>query len=132
MQQLAPFPDAEKVVMTLLAGVAPTVVTSFPAQISGAAVRVNRVGGVDDFFTDYPRIEVVLLYPVTQSGDTDAAWALFGQIVQVVVAARCTTVAGALIDQAETFNPPQQLPYENQNIRRIVATFQLAFRRPRS
>lgn len=132
MQQLAPFPDAEKVVMTLLAGVAPTVVTSFPAQITGPAVRVNRVGGADDFFTDYPRIEVVLLYPVTQSGDTDAAWALFGQIVQVVIAGRATTVAGALIDQAETFSPPQQLPYENQTIRRIVATFQLAFRRPRS
>jgi hypothetical protein len=133
VQQLGAFPDAEAVVMTLLATIpGVTAVTATPPQITGPVVQVNRVGGADDLITDYPRVQVALFYPVAAPGDTDAAWALAQQITQLVLAARCTTVAGALVDQAVTVTPVQQVPNDNPNVRRIVAVYQLAFRRPRS
>lgn len=133
MQQLGAWPDAEAVVMALLSTIPNvTAVTATPAQITGPVAQVNRVGGADDLITDYPRVQVALYYPVSAPGDTDAAWALAQQITQVVLASRCTTVAGALVDQAATVTPIQQVPYVNPNVRRIVAVYQLAFRRPRS
>ncbi|GAA0632173.1 hypothetical protein GCM10010174_61470 [Kutzneria viridogrisea] len=130
MQQLPPYPDAEAVVMAMLAGIAPTV-TATPADISTPLIRVQRVGGSDDRVTDYPRIEVCVFYPVAQDGDTAAAWAMAEQCRQTILAARCTVVAGALCDNATTATPPQLLPWDNPNLRRIAATFVLAFRRPR-
>jgi hypothetical protein len=131
MQQLAPFPDAEAVAMALLGGLAPTV-TATPGSITSPVIRVQRVGGGDDYFTDYPRVEVAVFYPVQQDGDTAAAWVLAEQCRQAVLAARNTTVAGALVDNANNVTPPQQIPWDNPLLRLIAATYQLAIRRPRS
>lgn len=131
MRQLASFPDAETVAMALLAGLAPTF-TATPASISAPVIRVQRIGGGDDYFTDYPRIEVAVFYPVAQDGDTTAAWLLAEQCRQAVLASRNTTVAGALVDNATNVTPPQQIPWDNPLLRLIAATYQLAFRRPRS
>lgn len=131
MQQLAPFPDAEAIVMAMLAEIAPTV-TATPAQITAPLIRIQRVGGANDFFTDYPRIEVCVFYPVAAEGDTTAAWTMAETCRQVVLASRCTTVSGALVDNAVTVTPVQQVPWDDPNVRRIAAIYQLAFRRPRS
>jgi hypothetical protein len=131
VQQLAPFADAEAVVMALLASLGTTVSTT-PAQITSPIIRVERVGGADDLVTDYPRIDVSVLYPIAQDGDTAAAWTLAELCRQTMLAARNTTVSGALIDNCENATPPQLLPWDDPNLRLISATYQLALRRPRT
>jgi hypothetical protein len=131
VQLLAPFADAEAIVMTLLSPLGATVSTT-PAQITSPIIRVERVGGSDDLFTDYPRVDVSVLYPIAQDGDTAAAWTLAEQCRQAMLAARNTTVDGALIDNCENATPPQLLPWDNPQLRLISATYQLALRRPRT
>lgn len=134
MLLLPPWPDAERVVMAMLAGIpgVAAIVTATPAQFTGPTVQVGRIGGSDDFVTDYPRVQVAVFYPIAVEGDTDAAWALAGHIQQVIIASRNTTVGGALVDNAVTATPAVQAPYESPTVRRIVAVYQLAFRRPRT
>lgn len=123
-QRLAPYTDAEAVVLSLLAELAPTV-TQLPDDITHPVIQVQRVGGVDDGHTDFPRIEVQVFAPTRRE-----AWALSLRAQQVVLAAARTVVDGALIDGAETVTPAQQVPYGNPDTRRVLATYELALRRP--
>lgn len=126
-EDLAPFPDAETVVMDLLAQVAPTV-TATPADFTPPLIRVQRVGGSDDRITDMPRVEVACY-----GADRPQAWQLIEQCRRVILGSYGTTVDGVLIDSARTDNPPTQLPYATtEDTRRVVAYFRFAWRRPRA
>lgn len=130
MTVLAAWPDAEAVVMTMLEGIAATV-TSTPAEITAPMIRVQRIGGSDDFVTDYPRMSVTVFYPLLAEGDTAAAHAMAEQVRQTIIGSQNTVVGGVLIDRASTATPAAQEPYENPGVRFIPAAFQLEWRRPR-
>ncbi|MGW5741581.1 phage tail termination protein [Amycolatopsis sp. NPDC003861] len=123
---LPPFPDAETVVMTLLEPVAPTV-TATPATLTPPLIRVQRVGGSDDQITDHPRMEIACY-----GTDRADAWRLAEECRQLILGSIRTRVAGVLIDAARTDNPPTQVPYATtEDVRRVLAYYRLAWRRPR-
>ncbi|MGQ0774549.1 MAG: phage tail termination protein [Pseudonocardiales bacterium] len=123
--ELPPFPDAETVVLELLAAVAPTVTATADPLIL-PVIRVQRVGGADDGISDNPRIEVAC-YGATRA----QAWQMAERCRQLVLAGAMTTVAGALIDKAATETPAVQLPDDSPDVRRVVGTYRLVMRRPR-
>lgn len=123
--KLAAWPDAETVVMAMLTPIARTV-TSTPNPMPTPIIRVQRVGGSDDRITDFPRIEVACF------GENRAqAWDLAEQCRQTILASRATVVGGTLVDNATTDTPAQQIPYDDPDVRRVVAYYRLAWRRPR-
>lgn len=127
---LGPYPDAELVMLDLLAPVAATV-THTDDDLTAPTVQVARVGGSDDGVTDRPRIQVTC-YGATRA----QAWALAEQARQIVTAAGGTAVSGdnvtgIYIDSARTATPAQQLPERNPDLRTVTATYLLGLRRPR-
>lgn len=131
MIELGAWPDAEAVVMTMLEGIA-TTVTSTPPEITSPVIRVQRVGGADDYITDYPTMAVAVLYPLQAEGDTAAAWTMAEHVRQKILASPATQVGAVLVDRATTVTPAAQQPYDNPGIRFIPAIYQLEWRRPRS
>lgn len=125
--KLAPFPDAEKVVHALLTPLARTVTqTDENETFSEPVIQVQRVGGSDDGITDRPRVEIACF-----AEDRHDAWALAEDVRQTVLACGGTKVDGVLVDKAVTETPAQQLPDLNRDIRKVVAMYRFAFRRPR-
>ncbi len=126
MELLPAFPDAEAVVMDLLAAHG-TTVTSTPAEITGPLIRVQRVGGADDGITDRPRIEV-LCYHTTRP----LAVALAAECRRTIAAAGCTQVGSVLIDRAFPEMAPSNEGYRNPDIRAVPAVYRFAWRRSRT
>jgi hypothetical protein len=128
---LGPYPDAELVMLDLLAPVAATV-THTDDDLTAPTVQVARVGGADDGITDRPRVQVTC-YGATRP----QAWQLAEQARQIVLAAAGTAVSGdnvtdVFIDSTRTATPAQQLPDRNRDLRVVTATYLLAMRRPRT
>lgn len=124
---LAPFPDAELLMMAMLEQVAPTYTTTPNPMPATPLISVQRVGGPDDWITDFPRVQVQVF------GNTrEQAWQLAEQCRQIIIASRRTIVNGVLIDNATTVTPAQQPPDPNVNLKRVVAIYQLEYRRPRA
>ena len=126
MELLPAFPDAEAVVMDLLAPLG-TTVTSTPAEINGPLIRVQRVGGADDGITDRARIEV-LCYHQTRP----LATALASECRRLIGAAGCTVVGGVLIDRAYSEVAPVNEIYRNPDVRAVPAVYRFEWRRPRA
>ena len=130
---LGVWPDAEDVVMALLDRLAATAVDT-PADLDDRVplIQVRRIGGVDDGISDRPLIEITV-YGATYRQARHMA----EQCRQIVLAAGNTQVhtpehpGGVLIDKAETAAPPQQVSYDNPDIRRKTATYRFVWRRPR-
>lgn len=121
---LAPFPDAEAVVIDILEPVAPGY-TELPDGFLPDAIRVTRTGGSDDGITDYALVEV------TSFGSSRArAWQMDGEVRQRVLAAGGTAINGVLVDQSRTATPSQQLPDPRDDVRVVTSSYRLAFRRP--
>lgn len=130
---LPAFPDAEDVVMALLEPVAPTTTdTAATLDSETPVIKVTRVGGADDFFTDRPLVEVAVFAPTYEQARQVAH-----ACQQVILASGGRTIVtpdhpgGVLIDKAETVSAPLRVPYENENLRHKAATYQFAWRRPR-
>ena len=120
---LAPFPDAEAVVIDLLEPVAPGY-TELPDNFTPDAIRVTRTGGSDDGITDYALVEV------TSFGSSRArAWQMDGAVRQWILAAGGTSVNGVLVDLTRTATPSQQLPDPREDLRVVTSSYRLAFRR---
>lgn len=124
MQELPAFPDAELVVMALLADLA-TVVTSTPEGIAGPLVRVARIGGTDDGVTDYARVEV-LCYHTTRPLSQVLATACRVRIS----AAGGTAAGGVLIDRAYPDVAPTHESYRNPDVRAVPGIYRFEWRRP--
>jgi len=127
---LAGFPDAELVMMDLLAPVGVTV-TATDENLAPPVVLVQRMGGPDDGVTDRPRVQVACF-----GASRPAAWALAEQARQIVLAAGGTVVTGTnvtnvFVDSTRTETPSVQLPDRNQNVRAVTAVYRLSYRRPR-
>lgn len=122
---MAKFPDAEAVVCDLLEQVAPaaTVLDEGWDDVL-PVIQVNRVGGSRDQITDVARIQV-------------AVWAasraevrlLADEIDELILSAGNTRVNGVLIDWTEQSVAGQQVPDKDPDDRRIISTYQFAFRR---
>lgn len=126
MELLAAFPDAELVVMALLDDLASNGTTE-PLEISGAFVRIQRVGGSDDGVTDRARVEV-LCYHDTRP----LAQALAVEVRRRISAAGCTVAGGALIDRAFPEVAPVHETYRNNDARAVPAVYRFEWRRPPS
>lgn len=127
MAQLLPaWPDAEAVALDILTPTGATVVTATDENLEPPVIQVARIGGSDDGVTDRPRVEVEVF-----GGTRAQAWQLTEECRQLIHATSGTTVNGVLCDRAVTETPAQGLPYPNPDVRRVVATYRLDFRRPR-
>lgn len=100
---LAPYPDAEAVVIDIVESVAPgAVYTELPEEFPAPAVRVTRTGGSDNGVTDNPIVEV------TSFGATRAqAWEMDGLVRQLIQGVGGTSVNGVLVDSTRTVTPAQ-------------------------
>jgi hypothetical protein len=119
-----PFPDAERVAMELLAPLALVVVVT-PREITQPVIQVHRAGGTDDGVTDFAHLETECI-----AFTRHEAWHLAEAVRQRILASGATVHGGALIDRAAVEIAPQQIPDENQDIRRVAATYRLSMRRP--
>lgn len=125
MDILAQYPDAEQVVLDLLSTVATTVSALPPGVLAAPLIEVSRRGGSTDLVTDTATVVIQCYAPTRQ-----AAWANALQCVQVILAARRQAVNGVLIDATGIPIGPQQIPYDDPNLRRVAFTARLTFRRP--
>lgn len=129
---LPAFPDVENAVCALLETVAPTV-TRTPDPLLERLILVRRIGGEQDEHTDYPTVEVqcLALATSTQTAPRDVAQDMGSRANQLLSAAACTAPNGALIDRVDCILGPALMPDENPDLRKVVATYELALRRPR-
>jgi len=132
MTVLAPYPDAELVMMDLLKPVAApgTTVTHTDENLVPPYILVQRIGGPDDGVTDHAIIQIS-----TFGSTRPQAWSLYRDVQQVILAACGTAVSGdfvtdVLIDYTETISSGKQIPYPNPDIRFIVAEYRVDLRRP--
>lgn len=124
MTVLAAFPDVERILGDLLGDLG-TVgsETSIDLQAVLPFIRVRRVGGTDNRFTDATRVDIDVY-------DTDATAAkeLTETIRQRLISGPSLTAHG-VIDRAWTESGPQTAPSDDQNVRRVITTYRISMRR---
>ena len=121
------FPEIEAVVMDLLNGVQETQVgTVTPPNLNTSMpfVRVMRIGGGDDRFSDTAHVDVDAFQPTQE-----AAYSLAEACRQVLLAFPYVTAAG-VIDSVVTDSGPHEIPWGDvNNVRRYTASYTLTTRR---
>ena len=124
MPILTAFPDVERVLGDLLGDLG-TVgsETATDMQSHLPFIRVRRVGGTDDRFTDATRVDIDV-YAI----DATTAKALTEITRQRLISGPSTTAHG-IIDRAWTESGPQTAPTDDQNIRRVITTYRISLRR---
>jgi hypothetical protein len=126
---LPPFPDVERVVADAFADVATSaaaeVVTVLPADLQSALpiIRVRRLGGGDDRWTDRPRVDVEVYGPSREVAKP-LALSLQARLLSFPIA-----TGHGVIDRVSTEVGPQEIPYTDQDIRLFPATYRLSLRR---
>lgn len=136
MSDLPVFPDVELVLMDLFADIAATaaatIVTNLPAALQEVLpiIRVRRLGGTDDRWTDKPRVDVQVYSAVTPAPGGRTAAVQLAATLQARLLSWPRTTPHGVIDYASTEVGPQEIPYEDQDIRLITATYRLSLRRP--
>ncbi|MCW2904925.1 MAG: hypothetical protein JWO67_7190 [Streptosporangiaceae bacterium] len=119
------FPDVEQVLMDLFADLAATVVTFLPADLQQRLplVRVRRLGGGDDKWTDQPRVDVEVY-----AADRAAGMPL-AKLLQQRLISRPNRTAHGVIDRAGTEVGPREVPYDDPDTRLFTATYRVSLRR---
>lgn len=122
---LAPFPDVERAVASLLEDLGTVgTETGTDLQDNLPFLMVSVIGGNDDRVSDYPRVEV----RVYAAGATQAK-TIAETVRQRLIAGPAATDHG-VVDRARTDVRPQVLPAtDSDNLRMVVATYRLALRR---
>jgi hypothetical protein len=102
------------------------VVTELPATLADIlpVLLVQRVGGDDDTFRLDRALIDVDAYATTRA---EAAGLAGSARSRLVAALRGTTTANAVFGRASTVQAPAWRPYENTNLRRIGATYEIFF-----
>lgn len=130
---LPPFPNINYVVMSYLEanGVVGYTDTAVPPDDVDLAVQVNRTGGYDDGFTDFPRVEVrayAPTYPEAEElAETVRQWLLVLGGEQVEYA----DGKFATVDFCRTDQPPEDMPYDNPDRVVVPAWYRFGLMRPR-
>ncbi|MCO6011415.1 hypothetical protein NE236_41345 [Actinoallomurus purpureus] len=132
MPELGPFPDVERAVMDLLADLVTDpadVGTRIPADLQtrlGAGrkvIRVRCIGGDDDRFTDYPRVDVEVY------ASTRAVAMPLAETIRQRLISRPRQTAFGVIDRATTEVRPQEISYDDPDVRMVTATYRMSLRR---
>lgn len=132
--ELAAFPDVEQSLMDLLTDlvvdpddVGIIIPSDLQQRVLGdpprPVIRVRCIGGSDNRFFDNPRIDIEVF-----AASRAAAMPLAETIRQRLISKPRHTAFG-VIDRAETEVRPQEIPYDDPDIRRIAATYRLSMRR---
>jgi hypothetical protein len=85
-------------------------------------VRVGIVGGTDDRITDYSRVDIEVF------SDTYAAARALAEDIRQGLQPRAK-MESTTIDTVRTITSPQELPWGNPAVRRLLATYQVSVRR---
>lgn len=85
-------------------------------------VRVNRIGGGSDGITDTPNVAIDVFAPARSE-----AYAVAEQIREILT--RVRKIGGVVIDGVETKSGPIQAPWDNENLWRFLALYQVSTRR---
>ncbi|MFE4857384.1 hypothetical protein [Streptomyces sp. NPDC056670] len=103
-----------------------TVLTELPANLGDLlpVVQVQRVGGDDDTFKLDRALVDVDVYAPTRAGASLLARQVRDDLVMKL---RGTSTAAAVFGLVTTVSAPQWRPYENINLRRLGATYELYF-----
>lgn len=125
------FPDVEDVLMAYLEPLGATD-TEPPQEGSGwQGIQINRVGGNDDGISDYPRVMVVCHDPDPRAA-SKLARRVANYMERIVVAEievedepKPISVDSCWVD-----TPPEAEPYENPNIRTVIAYYALSLSKP--
>lgn len=127
---LGVYPDAEQVGRAVLAPLGVTVVTATPVTLVPPLIALTRVGGDDDGLTDHAHLEIAVF-----ATDRPGAWSLAERARQLILAAVHTGVpldgGTACIDYTISIASPMLIPYPDQDLRLVVAVYQLSMRRLR-
>lgn len=128
-----PFADVEEVLRRLLVaelGGGVSVVTATGPEISPPVVKARRIGGENDYITDYATMLVSTFCNTRPESNILAA-----QIQVIILNAVCRPVllgngTTALIDNAVVVTADHPELYENPDVRQVSATYELRLRRP--
>lgn len=124
MTALAPFVDAEAALIELLAELATADVQTPPTlEANLPFIRVIQLGGLDDRWNAYPRVDVDCY--AAQRSD---AKALAEAVHQRLLNFPFVTGAG-VIDKVETDVMPNEVPWANAFVRRFTAAYKVSVRR---
>jgi hypothetical protein len=132
--ELAAFPDVEQALMDLFSDLVTDprdVGVIIPADLQQRVladpprpvIRVRVIGGNDNRFFDNPRVDIEV-YAATRA----VAVPLAETIRQRLISKPRLTAHG-VIDRADTEVRPQEIPYDDPDIRRVSATYRLSLRR---
>lgn len=118
------YADVEALLVVYLAGVPGVTGTSvdLPANVLTRLpfIQINRVGGSDDYITDSATVDVDTFH------STRAEASALARVVHAyMMRLRHTAVNGVLVDSVETVTGPQWISYEDENLQRYVATYQI-------
>lgn len=119
------FPDVETALLELFADLA-TCGTATPSDFGASSlpfIRVIRIGGGDDRYTDSPRIGIDAF-----GADRMAAYNLAESVRQMLLAFPLVVSAG-VIDRVITNTGPMEVDWGNINIRRFYAAYTVLLRR---
>jgi Protein of unknown function (DUF3168) len=121
---LAAFPDVERMLGDLLSDLG-TVgsETNIDLQTRLPYIRVHRIGGVDNRITDAARVDIDVYTTDATAGKT-----LTETIRQRLISGPSATAHG-VIDRAWVESGAQTAPTDDPNLRRVITTFRIAFRR---
>lgn len=129
---LGSFPDVEVMVMDGLEAAFPTLIgrvaTETPADLqtrleTGDFVRVGLVTGSDNRFTNFSVVDIDV-FSRTRQGSHDLA-----ELIRAWLLGYPLTVGTATIDRVVTETAPFQAPWEDENVRRRLATYRISTRR---
>jgi hypothetical protein len=113
-----------ELVAWLKAQLAVRVVTDLPANLEGAApvVQIARVGGDDDGIRLDRAIVDVDVFAATRPASSQL---MTRTRVALLTQLRGVVTSGATFTSARTISAPSWRPYENNNLRRFGATFEI-------
>lgn len=118
------YADVEALLVTYLASVPDVtgVAVDLPANVLTRLpfIQVNRVGGSDDYITDSATVDIDVFHSTR-----GAASALARIVHATMMRLRHTAVNGVLVDSVETVTGPQWIDYQDENLQRYVATYQI-------
>lgn len=131
MIEQGPFPDVEEALMTLLGALLPDptfcdTVTPADLQLKLPWIRIIRIGGRDDFVTDTARVDVDVF-----AGGTDprsVAWPIAERARQVLLSGP-HVVGEVTIDKVITTTAATEIPWDDPEVRRWTAAYEVSCRR---
>lgn len=124
MNNLAPFPDMEAALIELVQDLA-TADVETPSVLDDVLpfIRVTRIGGNDDFFTDSGRMDV----DVFASQRTQAS--SLARTVRQRLGKGAVVLSDCVIDTVTTDVSPNEVPWGNPTIKLFTASYRITARR---